>query len=140
MIQVSFYGPHDLLTLVASRDGQPGEGLEAMFGLDPSDEDLRSGSPAAQIHAGMPPYLLVHGTVRARRLWTLLRGGHKLSDCWDPRQADEQVPYEQSVAMRAALGGLGNDVDLITLDGAACASHTTCPAPSLSCMAVMYLY
>ena len=50
------------------------------------------------------------------------------------------MPYEQSVAMRAALGGLGNDVDLITLDGAACASHTTCPAPSLSCMAVMYLY
>ena len=81
MIQVSFYGPHDLPTLVASRDGQPGEGLEAMFGLDPSDEDLRSGSPAAQIHAGMPPYLLVHGTVRARHLWTSFRGGHKLSDC-----------------------------------------------------------
>ena len=95
---ISFYGPHNLEASVRRRGGVLGEGLEAMFGVHGSTEEvmarIRAGSPSTHIHSDMPPYLLIHGT------------------------ADEQVHYSQSVEFKAAMEELGNDVELVTLHGA----------------------
>ena len=93
---VSFYGPSDLTRQF--RDKPVPEVLQSFFGVggttELSEERLRLVAPRYMVHAGMPPFLLLHGT------------------------ADEQVPYEQSPDFCAALKREGNSCELVTVPGA----------------------
>jgi len=55
---------------------------------------LREISPLNHVHAGLPPFLLIHG------------------------EADKSVPYPQSLDFQARLRATGNVCDLITIPGA----------------------
>ena len=93
---VSFYGPADL-TFTTSTIKLP-DAMHAFFGVTAQTPDveaqLRKMSPYSMIHAGLPPFLLLHGT------------------------ADEQVPYQQSPRFCEALKAKGNHCDLFTVSGA----------------------
>jgi acetyl esterase len=93
---VSFYGPADL-TLSGSSTKLP-EPMRTFFGITAqttdADAQLHKMSPYFMIHAGLPPFLLLHGT------------------------ADEQVPYEQSPRFCEALKAKGNKCALYTVPGA----------------------
>lgn len=93
---VPFYAPVDLESDTARRGGLS-LSLRALFGGsyevdDATTQLLRSASPINFVHAGLPPFLLVHGT------------------------ADMSVPYSQSVQLQAKLRAAGVSCDLITID------------------------
>ena len=92
---VPFYGPHDLEFQADNRHAVGGS-LTALLGI--SDElneanrkVLHDASPSSYVKAGMPPYLLIHGT------------------------KDDKVPYEQSVRFQKQMKAAGNVCDLITI-------------------------
>jgi acetyl esterase/lipase len=91
---VPFYAPHDLEFQVKNRNAL-GESMQALFGLTELNDDawkrLREASASTYLHAGMPPYLLIHG------------------------DKDAQVPYAQSTRFRDQMQAAGNACDLITI-------------------------
>jgi acetyl esterase/lipase len=91
---VPFYAPCDLIAEMHRR-GNLGKSMIALFGraqFDPEMDGLmHDASPLHYIHAGLPPFLLVHGT------------------------SDHVVPYEQSVQFQAALRAVGVACDLVTI-------------------------
>jgi alpha-L-fucosidase 2 len=107
---VDFYGPTDYGELAQLRRDHPerfnmaslnrhaanGGGIH-FFGADQLDEEglakLRAISPIGAIHAGMPPFLCIHGT------------------------RDDQVAYEQSTEMCAAMHKAGAGCELVTIEG-----------------------
>ena len=107
---VDFYGPIDYGTLAAERRDHPerfnmktiighaanGGGIH-FFGVDQLDaaglEKLHALAPLTAVHAGMPPFLCIHGN------------------------KDDQVSYEQSPAMCDAMHKVGAVCELITVDG-----------------------
>jgi alpha-L-fucosidase 2 len=93
---VPFYAPVDLESDTERRGGLS-LSLRDLFGRSYEVNDevtkmLREASPINFVHAGLPPFLLVHGT------------------------ADMSVPYSQSVQMQAKLKAAGGSCDLITID------------------------
>jgi len=94
---VPFYAPHDLLGRAEKANGI-NENIQGFLGVGPeltpkSVDLLRRASPYYQVHKGMPPYLLIHGT------------------------ADKQVDYEQSANMQKKLRMAGGTCDLFTVEG-----------------------
>jgi acetyl esterase len=107
---VDIYGPVDYASLAIARRDHPelfnmasikrhqsnGGGI-GFFGADGPDEaglaKLRAISPLFAVHKGMPPFLAIHGT------------------------KDDQVLYEQSTTMCAAMKKAGARCDLITVEG-----------------------
>ena len=97
---VSFYGPHELETLAASRAKTPAalESLQALLDFQTVDDaarrKLRVASPATYVAKGMPPFLLIHGT------------------------ADPLVPFQQSVDMCDRMRKAGAACELYPVEGA----------------------
>jgi acetyl esterase len=107
---VDFYGPIDYGQLVEARRDHPerfnmeslnkhaanGGGIH-FFGVEQLDAaglaKLRTVSPLAAVHHGMPPFLCIHGT------------------------KDDQVPYEQSPQLCEAMRKVGAACQLITIEG-----------------------
>jgi alpha-L-fucosidase 2 len=94
---VPFYAPSDLVMQVQKRQSI-GEGLGGLLGISQelSEANLKAlhdASPTSYLHAGMPPFLLIHG------------------------DKDDKVPYEQSPVFQAKMKALGNVCDLITIPG-----------------------
>lgn len=93
---VPFYAPHDLAIQVRKRN-ELGPGIGGLLGMseitEATWEAVRQISPSAFVHAGMPPYLLIHG------------------------DHDDKVPYEQSVLFQKQMIAAGNACDLITISG-----------------------
>jgi acetyl esterase len=107
---VDFYGPVDYGKLAELRRDHPerfnmasinrhaanGGGIH-FFGAEQLDaaglQRLRSLAPIAAVHKGMAPFLCIHGT------------------------KDDQVVYEQSVAMCDAVRKIGAGCELITIEG-----------------------
>lgn len=107
---VEFYGPANYAYIAELRRDHPerfdmasanrhlanGGGIR-YFGLETLDEaglkHLKEVSPVNAVHKGMAPFLIIHGN------------------------ADNQVPYEVSPAMCAAMKKAGAKCDLITIDG-----------------------
>ncbi|HVV99749.1 MAG TPA: prolyl oligopeptidase family serine peptidase, partial [Planctomycetaceae bacterium] len=91
---VPFYAPHDLEFQV-KHHGKLGESMTALLGLTELNDDawkrLREVSPSSYVHAGMPPYLLIHG------------------------DKDPTVPYEQSTRFQKLMQDKGDRCDLITI-------------------------
>lgn len=112
---VDFYGPVDYGKIALERRDHPerfnmksinrhaanGGGIH-YFGVEVLDKaglaKLWSVAPIAAVHKGMPPFLCIHGTT------------------------DDQVPYDQSVAMCAAMHKVGASCEMITIEGG---SHGT---------------
>jgi alpha-L-fucosidase 2 len=92
---VDFYGRGDLLADTRTQGGKITGNLAQLFGtslLDARSEALlRSASPLDNVHAGLPPFLFLHGT------------------------DDHQVPYQESLKMLAKLTALGVSCDLISI-------------------------
>jgi acetyl esterase len=106
---VDMYGPVDYGKLALERRDHPerfnmtsisrhasnGGGIH-FFGVDTLDEaglaKLWSLAPIAAVHKGMPPFLCIHGT------------------------KDDQVPYDQSIAMCEAMRKVGASCELITVE------------------------
>jgi pectinesterase len=93
---IPFYAPVDLESDTERRGGLS-LSLRDLFGRSYVVDDevtklLREASPINYVHAGLPPFLLVHGT------------------------ADMSVPYSQSVRLQAKLKEVGVPCDLITID------------------------
>ena len=96
---VPFYAPHDLV-MQAEKRKAIGEGLGGLFGISQELSEanfkvLRDASPMNLLHAGMPPYLQIHG------------------------DADATVPHAQSTRFQEKMRELGNACDLITIPGGA---------------------
>lgn len=96
---VPFYAPHDLV-MQAEKRKTIGEGLGGLFGISQelSEANLKvlaGASPSNLLHAGMPPYLQIHG------------------------DKDSTVPYEQSTRFEKKMKALGNTCDIITIPGGA---------------------
>jgi alpha-L-fucosidase 2 len=107
---VDLYGPVDYEKLSLERRDHPerfnmtsinrhfanGGGIR-YFGVDALDDagraKLRAASPIYAVAKGMPPFLCIHGT------------------------KDDQVLYDQSPAMCAAMKKAGNACELITVEG-----------------------
>jgi acetyl esterase len=107
---VDFYGPVDYGRLALQRRDHPerfnmtsinrhfanGGGIR-FFGVEKLDDDgltkLREVAPITGVHAGMTPFLAIHGT------------------------KDDQVPYEQSTMLCDAMKTAGASCELITIDG-----------------------
>jgi len=107
---VDFYGPTDYGKLAQLRLEHPehfnmvslnrhaanGGGIH-FFGVEKLDEaglaTLQTVSPLAAVHRGMPPFLCIHGT------------------------KDDQVAYEQSTDMCAAMTKVTAGCELITIEG-----------------------
>ena len=94
---VDWYGPSDLTVL--PQEPEPGGGPtreEALLGgpVAAAPAAARAASPAHQVRAGAPPFLLAHGT------------------------ADSFVPYGQSELFAARLRAAGVQVELQTVPGA----------------------
>ena len=93
---IPFYAPVDLESDTERRGGLS-LSLRDLFGRSYEANDeviklLREASPINYVHAGLPPFLLVHGT------------------------ADMSVPYSQSVRLQTKLKELDVPCDLITID------------------------
>ncbi len=91
---IAFYAVHDFAQRVRDA-GKVNENQRAFFGLN----DLQSAkwnevSPVNLVRAGMPPYLLIHGT------------------------GDEQVPFAQSERMCAAMQKAGASCELFKVENA----------------------
>ena len=100
---VAWYPPTDLLRMGAqarpdavARADDPGSREALLIGAQPADapDKARAASPLSYVHAGAPPFLLIHGT------------------------ADRFVPAAQSTSLARALEGAGNAVELLLLEGA----------------------
>jgi acetyl esterase/lipase len=94
---VGLAAPTDLETDTERRGGLSVALKDLLNRQDVNDEVralLRDLSPVNHLKAGLPPFLLVHGT------------------------ADRSVPYGQSVGFQARLKALGVACDLITIDNA----------------------
>ena len=93
---VSFYGHSDLVMEARRRGGLTGN-LGVLFGAAQLDERTTpvvwAASAASHVRPGLPPFLLVHG------------------------DADQSVPYEQSVAFHTRLLAAGVPCDFITIHG-----------------------
>ena len=107
---VDIYGPVDYKKLAEMRRDHPerfnmtsinrhasnGGGIR-FFGADQLDEaglaKLKAVSPLFAVHAGMPPFLCIHGN------------------------KDDQVAYDQSPAMCEAMRKVGAPCELITIEG-----------------------
>ncbi len=107
---VDFYGPVDYAELSLLRREHPerfdmnnlnhhaanGAGIH-FFGVDQLDAaglaKLREDSPITGVHAGMPPFLCIHGN------------------------HDDQVAYEQTPELCAAMHKVGATCDIITIEG-----------------------
>ncbi len=93
---VPFYAPHDLELQVRHRN-MLGDSMTALLGLtelnDAAWKRLKEVSPSTYVHAGMPPFLLIHG------------------------DQDPTVPPEQSVRFQEKIKALGNTCDLLTIPG-----------------------
>ncbi|MGP8246851.1 MAG: alpha/beta hydrolase fold domain-containing protein [Bryobacteraceae bacterium] len=107
---VDFYGPVDYGKLAEARRDHPelfnmasinrhaanGAGIH-FFGVERLDAEglakLHDVSPIFAVHRGMPPFLAIHGT------------------------RDDQVLYQQSPAMCAAMHKVGAGCELITIEG-----------------------
>jgi len=91
---VPFFAPVDLESDTERRGGLSAS-LQGLFGRTELDETaralLREASPIRHVHAGLPPFLLVHGT------------------------ADMSVPYEQSPRFQKELRAAGVSCDLVTV-------------------------
>jgi pectinesterase len=91
---VPFFAPVDLESDTARRGGLSAS-LQGLFGRVELDEAtralLREASPIRHVRAGLPPFLLVHGS------------------------ADMSVPYEQSPRFQKALREAGVPCDLVTI-------------------------
>jgi acetyl esterase len=92
---VAFYAPCDLVA-DSVRRGAPSKSLQDLFGLgtkldDATVKTLHDASPINFVNAGLPPFLLVHGT------------------------ADKSVTYDQSLQWQAKLQALHVPCDLITI-------------------------
>ena len=91
---VAFSGVHDLAAYQAGHTAV----LKTLFGRDILDADareaLRAASPQAHVRAGLPPFLLLHGT------------------------ADKLVDFSQAENFHTALLAAGGDSDLFTITGA----------------------
>lgn len=97
---VAMYAPSDLPALAVSAEAHGmviGPILAAVFGRDTLDEKtqqlLRDASPLTYVKAGLPPFLLLHGT------------------------ADQLVPMSQSTAFQTACRAVGVPCDLVTVKG-----------------------
>jgi acetyl esterase len=107
---VDFYGPVDYGKLAEQRRDHPelfnmtsigkhaanGGGIH-FFGAEKLDDaglaKLHGISPIFAVHKGMPPFLCIHGT------------------------KDDQVSYEQSPEMCAAMKNVGVSCELVTIEG-----------------------
>jgi alpha-L-fucosidase 2 len=91
---VPFYGVFDMVSRAKPGEAMP-PNFVALFGQETADEaviaKLREASPAMHVKAGLPPFLLIHGT------------------------ADDRVPIAQSILMQARLNDVGVKCDLITI-------------------------
>ncbi len=91
---VSFYGPYDLVEDAKHRGGLT-TNLGQLFGHSQLDDQTTpivwDASPAAHIHPGLPPFLLLHG------------------------DGDKTVPYQWSVEFRDKLLAAGVHCQLITI-------------------------
>src|SRR5579864_6730129 len=106
---VDFYGPTDYGKLAQLRRDHPerfnmaslnrhsanGGGIH-YFGVEQLDEPgvakLWAASPIGSVHSGMPPFLCIHGT------------------------KDDQVAYDQSTEMCAAMQKAGASCELVTIE------------------------
>ncbi|MDE8589161.1 alpha/beta hydrolase [Arthrobacter sp. NQ4] len=100
---VAWYPPTDLLRMggqarpdAVARADDPGSREALLIGAQPADaqDKAKAASPLSYVHAGAPPFLLIHGT------------------------ADRFVPVEQSASLAGALEDAGNAVELLLLEGA----------------------
>lgn len=95
---VPFYTPFDLVSRVTP-GGEMMPNYKALFGRETVDEEslrvLREASPLTHAKAGLPPFLLLHGT------------------------KDERVPFEQSQRWQARMKELGVPCELIVVEGGA---------------------
>jgi acetyl esterase len=106
---VDFYGPVDYEKIARQRHDYPGRfnmvsigrhqatgGSIYFFGAEGYDEasyaKLKAISPVYAVHKGMPPFLEIHGT------------------------RDDQVPYEQSPIMCAAIHKVGGACEIVTVE------------------------
>jgi len=107
---VDFYGPVDYAKLAQERRDHPERfnmasinrhsangGSIHFFGAEQLDEaglaKLNAVAPIRAVHAGMPPFLCIHGT------------------------KDDQVTYDQSPAMCSAMHRVGAACELVTIEG-----------------------
>jgi len=106
---VDFYGPVDYGALALERRDHPerfnmaslnrhashGGGIH-FFGVEQLDAaglaQLRAVAPLTAVHQGMPPFLCIHGT------------------------KDDQVSYQQSIAMCGAMRKVGAACEIVTID------------------------
>ncbi|HEY0256206.1 MAG TPA: prolyl oligopeptidase family serine peptidase, partial [Candidatus Methylacidiphilales bacterium] len=88
---MDYSGPADLVKGKAVY-GKP---LATLFGTVGISDDalLRSASPLTYVHAGLPPFMIVHG------------------DC------DTSVPYAESVRLKEALDRVKVPAELLTIHG-----------------------
>lgn len=93
---VPFYGVFDMAAMQPV-GGPVRPNFEGLFGhdaaVDPAQRALREASPITYVKAGLPPFLLVHGTV------------------------DDRVPPAQSDQFQAKLQAAGVKCDLIKIPG-----------------------
>jgi alpha-L-fucosidase 2 len=92
---VALYSPSDLETLAKTSNAIPSQLREAVRASGFAElilEHLRSLSPIQHVRAGLPPFLLVHGT------------------------ADTLVPYDQSVRMLERLKAAGVPAELLAVE------------------------
>ena len=91
---VDFYGAFDLEAMITAA-GQVSKGFSDFLGVsdlsEPSRAAMRAASATTYVRAGLPPFLLIHGT------------------------ADEAVPYQQSVKFCAQLKASGDRCELYTV-------------------------
>ena len=108
---VALYPPSDLVRLVRDARAIPDSIRQAVKAVGMEQmilSYLREMSPIEHIKPGLPPFLLVHGTL------------------------DGVVPYDQSMQMLTKLRGSGIEAELITVDGGGHGLRGWEMSPSLS--------
>jgi acetyl esterase len=93
---VSLYGPNDLASIAQNAPQIPEEWRDKIMASPWGDvlmSGLKSKSPINYLHAGMPPFLLIHGT------------------------KDPLVPYEQSVTLCNRIEKAGGSCTLFSVEG-----------------------
>jgi alpha-L-fucosidase 2 len=94
---VALYGVHDFEARARARN-RIDENVGWFLGIKDFDEigirRMREASPINFVRKGMPPFLMIHGTM------------------------DPGVPYDQSVRMCKVMRKLQNSCDIISVDGA----------------------